>query len=153
MLTSSEKITELEQLRNAALAGSESYAAKSTDNKRYDIAVQVKAVIDSMPILTQYTAVKLAGRVQDKVQNAILTSIWGKIAAQGELKIDEMIAYAKAQKKDTYYNHSLCSSIEKNVLQYTGSKTQQNAKLLELQYTCFPISKCVRMGASLEPPH
>ena len=104
MLTTSEKITEIEQLRNSALAGSESYAAKSTANKRYDIAAQVKAVIDSMPILTQFTAVKLAGRVQDKVQNAILTSIWGKIAAQGELKIEEMTAYAKANKKDTYYN-------------------------------------------------
>ena len=101
VLPTSEKITELDQLRNAALTGSEAYSAKAKVNERYDILNQVKAVTDSMPVLAKLTAVKLAERVQDKVRTAIMTSIWGKITSHGDLETEGMIAYTKTQKKDT----------------------------------------------------
>ena len=52
-----------------------------------------------MPILTKLIAEKLAERAQDKVHNAISTSIWGKVTSQGDLKPEEMTTFAKTQKK------------------------------------------------------
>ena len=103
----SDKVTELDQLRNAALTGSETYTAKSLSAARYNLGLQVKAVSDSMPILTHLTAPKLAERVKEKVRIAVTSSIWGKVSTLGpveEQTIESMIAYAKAQKKDSYYN-------------------------------------------------
>ena len=110
MWPKADKATELEVLRNAALSGSDTYTAKRKLNERYNLLVQVKAVADSMPILTKLTASKLAERVRDRVRSAIMTSIWGKIAAQGELTTDQMIAYVKTQKKDSNYKSIVFSS-------------------------------------------
>ena len=58
-----EKVTELDQLRNASLSGSETYRAKSTISAQFDINSEVKKVGDSMHVLTNEVAEKLAGRV------------------------------------------------------------------------------------------
>ena len=73
-------------------------------NERFDLLNQAKAVTDTMPILTKLTASKLDERAKEKVRNAVMTSICGKIASQGELTTEAMIAYAMTQKKDAYYN-------------------------------------------------
>ena len=57
-----------------------------------------------MPVLTEKVAGKLADRVIEKVRQATLASIWGKIQSQEFLLVNEMITYAKTQKKDSYYN-------------------------------------------------
>ena len=73
----------LDALRNAALSGSDAYTAKNKLNERYNLLNQVEDVTDSIPIPTNLTATKLAERVKDRVRSAVMTSIWGKISAQG----------------------------------------------------------------------
>ena len=103
-----EKVNDLDQLRNAALAACTAYTVKSVRNERFDLLNQVQAVSDTMPTLTKMVAVKLADRAKEKVRSAAMTSICGKIAAQGELATDAMISYAKTQKKGANYN-MMCS--------------------------------------------
>ena len=57
-----------------------------------------------MPVLTNKIAEKLADRVIEKVRQATMASIWGKIQSQEFLTIKDMIDYAKSQKKDSYYD-------------------------------------------------
>ena len=57
-----------------------------------------------MPVLTNKVAEKLADRVIEKVRQATMASIWGKIQSQEFLLVKDMITYAKTQKKDSYYD-------------------------------------------------
>ena len=98
-----EKVAELEQIRNAALSGSETYRSKSKACAQFNINSEVKKIIDSMPVLTNKVAEKLADRVNGKVRQATMVSIWGKIQSQECLAVRDMVEYAKSQKKDTYY--------------------------------------------------
>ena len=98
------EVTELDRLRNAALAGCGTHTAKSSRNERSKLVVQVQDVTDTMPVLTKLISSKLAERVKERVRNAVMSSICGKIAHQGDLATDDMIAYAKTQKMDAYYN-------------------------------------------------
>lgn len=95
---------ELEQLRNAALSGSETYHAKSAIAAQFCINTEVKKIIDSMPVMTTKIAEKLAQRVLEKVRQASSVSIWGKIQSQEHQSTAEMIEYAKTQKKDSFYD-------------------------------------------------
>ena len=98
-----EKVKEIDPLRNAALSGSEAYHAKSSQSKVFDVKVKVKKIIDEMPIFSKPVATKLAERMVDKVNQSISSSIWGKIKQQDAMTLGDMIKYCKEQKHDKLF--------------------------------------------------
>ena len=99
------KVAEIDPLRNAALAGSEAYRNKSALNAQFDVAVKVEKLIDSMPILANPVATKLAEKIVDKVNHAVPSSVWAKIDQQEKaLGIDDMIKLCKEQKHDKLFD-------------------------------------------------
>ena len=100
-----DRVKEIDPLRNATLAGSETYHAKSAKNAFFDVATKVRKVIDTMPILTIPVAVKLAGRITDKVNQTVASSIWGKIKTQDAMGMDAMIKFCKDQKHDKLFDN------------------------------------------------
>ena len=99
-----EKVAEIDPLRNAALAGSEAYHNKSALNAQFDAAVKVRKLLDSMPILTKPVAVKLAEKIVDRVNHAVSSSVWAKIDQQEkDLSIEDMVKFCKEQKHDKLF--------------------------------------------------
>ena len=82
----------------------ENYRTKSTTNAELDVLDTIKSVLDSMILFTRDVALRVAERQKELSRSACMSSIYGKVAAQGNEDLKTGIKFAKTQKKDAYYD-------------------------------------------------
>ena len=110
-----DKIFEVDNLRNTALADAETYDDQSVPKAKFDLLNRVKLAASTMPLFTQFLALKFAIRQGGLLRKSIADSIIGKIQAgkkegsnaPAQMDVETMIKFAKTQKKDGYYDLKL----------------------------------------------
>ena len=98
-----DKALSLDQPRSAVTGVAADYHMKSTQNAEFEIQDGIQTVIDHMPVITHSVVTRLPVKILNRSRQACSSSIWGKLQAQDHMVMTKSLAFAKTQKKDSYY--------------------------------------------------